>query len=603
MASVPDADFLPTPIHSSLASALEAKGYTHLTPVQLEMADKRYADADLLVSAQTGSGKTVAFGIAIASSLLGSANHFDRADRPLGLVIAPTRELALQVQRELDWLYGTAGVQTATCVGGMDMRKERRALERGAHLVVGTPGRLRDHITKGALDLGALHVVVLDEADEMLDLGFREDLEYILGAAPEERRTLMFSATVPRGIADLAKTFQKDAQRVAVSASTDQHADIEYQVMLVRRDEREHAVINALLNSDSTSALVFCHTREAVRHLTARLANRGFSVVSLSGEMAQSERSNALQAMRDGRAHVCVATDVAARGIDLPSLDLVIHADVPSNPATLLHRSGRTGRAGRKGVCVLVVPQHRRSAAQRVLALARLTAVERAAPGIAEIEARYRKDIMDAVLAAAEPDEAEAGFVADLLAKVAPERIAAAFLRQQLASRPVPEDLAPLPAAEILAKKPKLDKKTGHERGPVPAREPRGPDMEDGVWFTLSLGRKQRADPKWLLPMICRAGGVTKRDVGSIRIEDAQTRFEIAADKAAAFAEQVNRPGGTERGIVISPAGEVPGTARPAKAKVRKDAKPGKKPAHRGKAAPADPGPARKHKGKPRRPG
>ena len=215
MAPAHDADFLPTPIHPSLASALEAKGYKHLTPVQLEMADKRYAEADLLVSAQTGSGKTVAFGIAIASSLLGSASHFDRPDRPLGLIIAPTRELALQVQQELDWLYGAARIQTATCVGGMDVRKERRALERGAHLVVGTPGRLRDHIGRGALDLGALHTVVLDEADEMLDLGFREDLEYILGAAPAERRTLLFSATVPRGIADLAKTFQKDAQRVA----------------------------------------------------------------------------------------------------------------------------------------------------------------------------------------------------------------------------------------------------------------------------------------------------------------------------------------------------------------------------------------------------
>jgi ATP-dependent RNA helicase DeaD len=604
MAPAHEADFLPAPIHPALASALEAKGYSQLTPVQLEMANRRYLAADLLVSAQTGSGKTVAFGIAIASTLLGSAEQFEPADRPLGLIIEPTRELAVQVQRELDWLYEATNIQIATCVGGMDMRKERRALERGAHLIVGTPGRLRDHITKGALDLGALHAVVLDEADEMLDLGFREDLEFILGAAPAERRTLMFSATVPRGIAELAKTFQKDAQRVAVTASTDQHADIEYQMMLVRRDEREHAVINTLLNSDSTRALVFCHTREAVRHLTARLANRGFSVVSLSGEMAQSERSNALQSMRDGRAHVCVATDVAARGIDLPNLDLVIHADVPSNPATLLHRSGRTGRAGRKGVCVLIVPEHRRRAAQRVLALAKLTAVERAAPGIAEIEARYRRDIMDAALSTGEPDEGEAAFVADLLAKVAPERIAAAFLRQQLTARPVPEDLTPLQVSEMQARNSKHNRRIEHEheRGPVTVREPRGPDMEGSVWFTLSLGRKQRADPKWLLPMICNAGSVSKRDVGSIRIEDTQTRFEIAADKAAGFAEHINRPGATERGIVIAPAGEVRGTAWQAKPKFRKDAKPGEKPAHRGKAAPADHDQARKHKGKRKRP-
>ncbi|GLQ55895.1 DEAD/DEAH box helicase [Devosia nitrariae] len=598
MTETNDAQFPPAPIHPALATALEARGYSQLTPVQIEMANRGQAEADLLVSAQTGSGKTVAFGIAIASTLLGSAQHFEAADRPLGLIIAPTRELAIQVQRELDWLYGATQIQTATCVGGMDMRKERRALERGAHLVVGTPGRLRDHITKGALDLGALRAVVLDEADEMLDLGFREDLEFILGAAPAERRTLMFSATVPRGIAELAKTFQKDALRVAASVSSDQHADIEYQMMLVRRDEREHAVINTLLNSDSTSALVFCHTREAVRHLTARLANRGFSVVSLSGEMAQSERSNALQSMRDGRAHVCVATDVAARGIDLPNLDLVIHADVPSNPATLLHRSGRTGRAGRKGVCVLIVPEHRRSAAQRVLSLANLTAIVRAAPGIAEIEARYRRQILDTALSADEPDEAEAAFVSEVLEKVAPERIAAAFLRQQLTARPVPEDLAPLPVAELQARKTKRDSQFEHEGGP---REPRKPDMEGGVWFTLSVGRKQRADPKWLLPMICKAGGVTKRDVGSIKIEDTQTRFEIAADKAAGFTKQINRPGSTEKGVVIAPAGEVPGTARQAKPKFGKAGKPGKKPAHRGQAAPADGDHARKRKGKPKR--
>ncbi|MFU0507166.1 DEAD/DEAH box helicase [Pseudaminobacter sp. NGMCC 1.201702] len=547
---------LPANIHPALASALAAKGYSQLTPVQLEMANGGYGEADLLVSAQTGSGKTVAFGIAIASALLGEAERFGAPGQPLGLVIAPTRELAIQVQRELDWLYAAAQIRTATCVGGMDMRNERRALERGAHLVVGTPGRLRDHITKGVLDLSALRTVVLDEADEMLDLGFREDLEFILGVTPEQRRTLLFSATVPRGIAELAKTFQRNALRIAATVSTAQHADIEYQLMLVRRDEREHAIINTLLESDSTSALVFCHTREAVRHLTARLANRGFSVVSLSGEMAQSERSNALQSMRVGRAHVCVATDVAARGIDLPNLDLVVHADVPSNPATLLHRSGRTGRAGRKGICVLIVPEYRLGAARRVLALANLSATMRAAPGIAEIEARYRKHILDTALAAPHPDETEAAFVAELLSQAAPERIAAAFLRQQLAARPVPEELWPLPIDAMQARKPDRERRLKGDRGTALSREPRGQAVEGGVWFTISLGRKQRADPKWLLPMICKAGGVAKGDVGSIKIDDTETRFEISANKAAAYKEKLRRPGSTERSIVIAPAGE-----------------------------------------------
>ena len=206
--------------------------------------------------------------------------------------------------------------------------------------------------------------------------------------------------------------------------------------------ERENAIINTLLYFDSGSAIVFCHTREAVKHLAARLGNRGFGVVSLSGELSQAERTNALQAMRDGRSRVCVATDVAARGIDLPNLDLVIHADMPTNPDILLHRSGRTGRAGRKGVCVLIVPVRRSAAASRVLASANVEATIRGAPTAAEIDARYREQILESATTAAPPDESEAGFVAELLARITPEQMAAAYLRQQLAQRPAPEDIS-----------------------------------------------------------------------------------------------------------------------------------------------------------------
>ncbi|MDG1416490.1 MAG: DEAD/DEAH box helicase, partial [Maricaulis sp.] len=181
-------------IAPALARALETKGFSALTEVQEAMLTPEAAGADLLVSAQTGSGKTVAFGMAIAPTLLDGEERFQQAALPQALIVAPTRELALQVQRELIWLFGDARGRIASCVGGMDARQERRALERGCHIVVGTPGRLRDHITRGALDMSALQAVVLDEADEMLDFGFREDLEYILDAAPEERRTLLFSA-------------------------------------------------------------------------------------------------------------------------------------------------------------------------------------------------------------------------------------------------------------------------------------------------------------------------------------------------------------------------------------------------------------------------
>jgi ATP-dependent RNA helicase DeaD len=533
-------------IHPALASALARQGYETLTAVQLAVLEERAEGHDLLVSAQTGSGKTVAFGLAIAPTLLGGEGFFmPQPERPFGLIIAPTRELALQVERELAWLYADAGATMASCVGGMDMRKERRALERGAHIVVGTPGRLRDHITKGSLDLSGLRAVVLDEADEMLDLGFREDLEFILAAAPEARRTLMFSATVPKPIAELAKTFQRDAVRITATSARERHADIDYQMVVCQPHEREKAIINSLLYFDSGSAIVFCHTREAVKDLTARLASRGFGVVSLSGELSQAERSNALQAMRDGRSRVCVATDVAARGIDLPNCDLVIHADLPSNPDTLLHRSGRTGRAGRKGVCVLIVPSRRIAAAQRVLKIANAEATMRAAPSAAEIDARTQAQILEAAATTAPPDEAEQSAVRELMARVPAETLAAAYLRQQLALRPTPEDISETPI-------------TSRAR-PDAISEPRPraerPDMTGSAWFTLSLGRKHRAEAKWVLPLICKAGDITRDDVGAIRIFDEETRFQISAAKSADYAAAVARNGSGEQNVTIAPAG------------------------------------------------
>ncbi|NDH75087.1 MAG: DEAD/DEAH box helicase, partial [Rhodobacteraceae bacterium] len=345
--------------------------------------------------AQTGSGKTVGFGIAIAPNLLPDDAGFGRADAPLGLVIAPTRELAMQVKRELQWLYAEAGVVMASCVGGMDMRDERRALERGAHIVVATPGRLRDHIMRGSIDLSQIRAVVLDEADEMLDLGFAEDLEMILDETPDTRRTLLFSATVPKGIAQLAKKYQRDAIRITTLAEKSQHTDIEYQAIKVGKHDGENAIINVLRYHEAPSAIVFANTRATVGRLTTRLSNRGFSVVCLSGELSQSERSHALQAMRDGRARICVATDVAARGIDLPKLDLVIHAELPSNHETLLHRSGRTGRAGRKGTSVLIVPPNNLRKAERILKSAKLNAEWGSAPTADQVLAKDHERILE----------------------------------------------------------------------------------------------------------------------------------------------------------------------------------------------------------------
>ncbi len=434
---------MPFPeLHPSLLRALAARNYNEPMPVQEAVLRSEAADRDLLVSAQTGSGKTLAYGLVLGSMLLGDLERFARARHPLALIVAPTRELALQVQRELEWLFAAAGGRVVACVGGMDIRREQRLLAQGAHVVVGTPGRLSDHLDQRHLDLSHIRGVVLDEADEMLDLGFREELEMLLNATPSERRTMLFSATLPKAILGLAKGYQRNALRLALSSEHEPHGDIEYRAFPIRPRDGEHAVVNSLRYFDAPGALVFCSTREAVRHLHANLQERGFSAVALSGELKQHERTSALQALRDGRARVCVATDVAARGLDMPDLGLVIHADMPQNREALLHRSGRTGRAGRKGLSVLLVPAPHRGSAERLLASAKIKAVWSSAPSAKAIHARDAEKLVREIVTLAEtPSEEDLSVGRTLLAQRSPEQLAAVLVQLRRERLPAPEVL------------------------------------------------------------------------------------------------------------------------------------------------------------------
>lgn len=516
-------------LKKALADALEARGYTALTPVQDAVNKPELIGVDMLVSAQTGSGKTVGFGLAIAPVLLGDAEAFDVAAAPLALVIAPTRELALQVKRELDWLYAKAGVVMASCVGGMDMRDERRTLSRGAHIVVATPGRLRDHIMRGSIDLAGLRAIVLDEADEMLDLGFREDLEFILGESPDDRQTLMFSATVPASIGNMAKRYQRNAVRVVTKSEASQHADIEYQACAVSERDTDNAIINTLRYFEAPNAIVFCNTRAMVSRLTTRLSNRGFSVVALSGELSQNERTHALQAMRDGRARVCVATDVAARGIDLPNLDLVVHAELPTNHETLLHRSGRTGRAGRKGVSVLIIPPKARKKAQRILGAAKVQAQWTQAASAEAVRARDEERMLASDVWQEPIQEAAQEAVAQLVERFSPEQIANAYLQLFHANHSAPEELS------------------GVDEAPQP-RVAFGPS----VWFSVPGGRAADAEPRRLLPMLCKFGDITKDDIGAIRIQQDQSYVEIKETSVAGFLKSVGPDMKVEDGLTLT---------------------------------------------------
>ena len=503
-----------------LSEALAARGYAAPTPVQAAVLEAEADGRDLIVSAQTGSGKTVAFGLAMAGQLLDEAGRARMARSPLALVIAPTRELALQVSKELSWLYAATGVRVATCVGGMNPSVERRALQYGPQIVVGTPGRLRDHLERGALELGELAAVVLDEADEMLDMGFREDLEELLDATPEGRRTLLFSATMPAQIVALARRYQREALRISTVEENRGHGDIAYQAIAIAPADIERAVVNLLRLHDAETAILFCATRDNVRHLHSSLIERGFAAVALSGEHSQSERNHALQALRDRRARVCVATDVAARGIDLPGLSLVIHVEIPRDAEALQHRSGRTGRAGKKGTAILLVPYPRRRRVEGMLRGARIAAEWIAPPSAADIRAADSARLLETLLAPVELDDEDRAMATEVLAQRSAEDIAAMLVQMHRARLPEPEEL-------LVSEAP-------------PPRGPR-PGFEGSAWFKINAGRRQNADPRWILPLLCRRGHLGRGEIGAIRIGAYETWFEVPGTVAERFLDAVRR--------------------------------------------------------------
>ena len=362
-------------------------------------------------------------------------------------------------------------------------------------------------------------------------MGFREDLEAILDTTPDDKQTLMFSATVPRGIANLAKRYQKDAVRITAGETNSQHVDIEYRAFKIVMSDQENAIINTLRYYEATNAIIFCATRIAVNHMTSRLTNRGISAVALSGELSQNERNMALQAMRTSKARVCVATDVAARGLDLPNLDLVIHADIPRTSDTLLHRSGRTGRAGRKGVCAVLVPQNRSRIAERLFSQANIKPVWASTPSREEILKEDKKRIVENQILKDPITDDEKDLIDELISKNSIEQLAAAYYRLLGKDLSAPEDL----------------------RNPSDRDEGRGRDngFKNSIWFELSVGRDDTAEPRWLVAMLCKAGNLSKRDIGSIKIQPKVTNIEISEETAATLKELASNKKPIERHIMI----------------------------------------------------
>ncbi len=391
MTAIASPDLVPTfaglPLRPELLAALDALGYEEPTPIQREAIPPLVAGRDLLGQAATGTGKTAAFALPLLERLPEGARGID----PAALVLVPTRELAVQVSQAMQRYGRELGVRVVAVYGGQPIHPQLRALERGVDVVVATPGRALDHLRRGALRAHALGVVVLDEADEMLDMGFAEDIEAILAHAPVERQTVLFSATMPPRIDRLAGSHLRNPVRIAIareSSAPGAAPRVRQRAHLVRRAHKPAALRRVLDIEAPAAAIVFCRTRDEVDALTEALNGVGHRAEALHGGMSQEQRDRVMGRVRAGAAHLLVATDVAARGLDLQQLTHVINYDVPSAPEAYVHRVGRVGRAGRDGVAVtLAEPREQRLLAAIERVAGQAIPIERL-PSVADLRAR-----------------------------------------------------------------------------------------------------------------------------------------------------------------------------------------------------------------------
>ncbi len=517
-------------VPAPLATALRAKGFTELTAVQHAVVDASARRTNLRISSQTGSGKTVALGLALAPFLIDALAHNPEGKAPTVLVIAPTRELAAQLREELAWLYAELGeLRIGVVTGGTDIMRERKALRRGATIVVGTPGRLLDHIRSGALKVDAIEHVVLDEADRLLDMGFKDELEAITETLSETRNTHLISATFPRNLREFADRYQPDALHIEGTRLGQANTDIEHTVYLVPPCDRYAALVNLLLLTEGARCLVFVQRRDDTAQLAERLAADGFSALPFSGDLSQAQRTRTLNAFRNDVVRVVVATDVAARGIDVADIATVVHIDLPFDAETYTHRSGRTGRAGQQGRSILLAPPRAERRLQRVLKQARVEANWSKLPSANKIakalEKRARKAIHEAVASEADPPEADLAYAQLLLSRHQPEELVARLL--ELARPALPR--APMP----------------YKGGPVSrGQSGKHPRREDGNFdaFRINYGAQHGATPAHLLAIVCRRGDISGKQIGAIRVGPRGTDFEVASDVAEAFLARVSEP-------------------------------------------------------------
>jgi ATP-dependent RNA helicase DeaD len=582
-----------------LASALASKGYTTLTPIQKSVLDPALDGRDLRMSSQTGSGKTLAVGFVLRHAFAQPMPRGGQASQPRALVIAPTRELAKQVETELSWLYAPLKIRVVALTGGSSYRDEHRALAQNPGIVVGTPGRLLDHLNRGSLDGSLVETVVLDEADRMLDLGFKDELEAILAKLPEQHRTHLVSATFDRQVAALADRVQESAATVQGTPLGAANNDIDHVVYLAHPQQRIDALINLLLLQPDAQTLIFARTRAEVSEITQELRDEGFNADALSGEMPQEARNRALAGMRRGATRVLVATDVAARGIDVPAIAFVIQLDTPNDPDTYTHRSGRTGRAGRKGTSALLIPPAAVNRTKSLLARARVKHRIEAVPSAeviraaedqraladlnrepeGEVPERIRAQVQQLIEAGAAERALTRLLLESQKASAEPRQIqpiaAQAERKRPFQSGPRQREFAPrdrdfaprefAPRDRSFAPREFAPRDRGfapqdrgfapQDRGFAPQDRDVAPrDRVEWVPFRVSWGEEHGADARRLVAMLCRRGGIRSSDIGAIRVSRDFSSVEVAARVSEGFRHATRAPDRRDPNVSIIPA-------------------------------------------------
>lgn len=505
-----------------LGRALRKRDFCELTAVQQAVVAAESAGRDLRISSQTGSGKTVAIGLALASDLLETPAP---QSGPSVLVLVPTRELAAQVSSELRWLFGgVRGLGIEVVIGGTSLAGERRALAKRPRIVVGTPGRTLDHMKAKALRCEGIAHVVLDESDRMLDMGFREELEAILEELPVERRTHLVSATFSGAVRKLADRFQTNALHIEGTKLGDANADIENIAHVVERNDTYAAIVNLLLLNGDARCLVFVERRIDASSLATKLSGDGFAVQAFSGELAQAQRTRTLSAFRDGTVKTLISTDVAARGIDVPDIELVIHADPPDDADTYVHRSGRTGRAGRAGRSTLLVPPRAQRHVTRLLKSARIETEWKPVPSAGKVRKqlrkRFRQQIHERLTSEEAPTQPQIDYAKQLLDGRDPAIVAAILL----------ELAQPNPEREPM-----------EVRVPTPSQEAAPRSDRGFTRFSINWGERGGAAPNRLLAHVCRRGQIRGHLIRAIDIGPFESTFDVAESVAARFEKLVRR--------------------------------------------------------------